>query len=73
MATKTAPDEGHRPCSDRSCFEDRAGLAQQHARGPCRASHEAATGAPARVKSGPETHAVDVSRSRGRTEVRLDI
>jgi len=42
------------------------------ARDSCRASHEAATCAPARVRSGPETPTVDVSRSRGRTEVRLD-
>ena len=73
MATETAPDEGQGPCSGRSRFEDRAGFAQQCARRQCCASHEAATCAPAQVKSGPETHAVDVSRSRGRTEARLEI
>ncbi len=55
MATETAPDEGQGPSSGRSCFGDRAGFAQQRARGSCRASHEAATCASARVKSGPET------------------
>ena len=73
MATERAPDEEQGPCSGRSCFEDRAGLAQQRVRGPCRASHEAAACAPAQVKSGPETHAVDVSRSHGRTEARLEM
>ena len=61
MATETAPDEGQRPSSGRSCFGDRAGFAQQRARGSCRALHEAATCASARVKSGPQTPAVDVA------------
>ena len=73
MATKTAPDKRQGPCSGRSYFENHVGFAQQRARGPCCASHEAATGAPTRVKSGPETPAVDTSRPRGRTEARLEI
>ncbi len=60
-ATETATDEGQRPSSGRSYFGDRAGFAQQRARGPCCASHEAATCAPAQVRSGPETPAVDVA------------
>ena len=55
MSMETAPDEGQRPRSGRSCFGDRAGFTQQRARGPCCALHEAAACAPARVKSGPET------------------
>ena len=55
MATKTASDEGQRPSSGRSYFEDRAGLERQRARGLGRASHEAAACAAVRVKSGPET------------------
>ena len=61
MATTTAPDEGQGPRSGRSCFGDRAGFAQQRARGSCRASHEASACTPARVKSGPETPALDVA------------
>ena len=61
MATETAPDEGQRPSSGRSHFGDRAGFAQQRAQGSCRASHEATTCTPARVRSGPETPAVDVA------------
>ena len=71
MSTKTASDEGQRPSSGRSCFGDHAGFAQQRARGPCRASREAATCAPTQVKFGPETSVVDTSRPRRRKEVRL--
>ena len=73
MATRTVPDKRQGPCSGRSCFGDRAGFAQQHARGLCRALHKAATCAPTRVKSSPETPAVDTSRPRRRTEVRLEM
>ena len=55
MATTTAPDEGQRTSSGRSCFGDRTRFAQQRARGPCCASHEATACASARVKYGPET------------------
>ena len=73
MVTKTAPDKGQGPCSGRSCFGNSAGFARQRTRGVCCASHKAATCAPTRVKSGPETPAVDTSRCRGRREVRLEI
>ena len=72
MATEMATDERQGPSSGRGCIGDRAGLAQQRARGSGRAAHEAATCTPAGVKPGPETPAVDVSRSRGRTEARLE-
>ena len=68
----TGPEEGQGPSSGRSYFEHRAGFAQQRARGPCCATHKAATCAAEQVKPGPETPAVDASRSRGRTEARLD-
>ena len=64
--------EGQRPSSGRSYFGNRAGLAQRRARGLGRAAHETATCSLAGVKPGPETPAVDVSRSRGRTKGRLD-
>jgi len=73
MATKTAPDKRQGPCSGRSYFGHRAGFAQQRARGPCRASDEAATCVPTRVKSGPEKPVVDTNRPRRWTEVRLEI
>ena len=47
LVMETAPDKRQRLSSGRSCFEDRAGFARQRARGSCRASHEAATCAPA--------------------------
>ena len=67
----TASDNGQRPSSGRSCNGNRAGLAQQQARGSGRAAHETATCSPAGVKPGPGTPAVDVSLSRGRTKGRL--
>ena len=71
MTTATATFEGQGPSCGRSCNGDRAGLARRRARGSGRAAHEAAPCSPAGVKPGPETPAVDVSRSRGRTKARL--
>ena len=71
-ATETTATEEQRPSSGRSCIGNCAGFARRRARGPCRAAHETATCSLAGVKPGPETPAVDVSRSRGRTKGRLD-
>ena len=71
METTTATFEGQGPSSGRSYFGDRAGFARRRARGSGRAAHEAAACVAARVKPGPETPAVDVSLSRGRTKARL--
>ena len=60
-ATETTATEERGPSSGRSCNGDRAGLAQQRARGSCRAAHETATCSPARVKPGPETSVVNVA------------
>ncbi len=60
VGTTTATG-GQGPSSGCSCFGDRAGLAQQRARGSCRASHETATCSAAGVKPGPGTPAVDVA------------
>ena len=70
METTTATD-GQGPSSGRSCKGDRAGLAQQRERGSDRAWHETPTCSFAGVKPGPETPAVDVRLSRGRTKARL--
>ena len=59
--TKTATFERQGPSSGSSCNGDRAGLAQQRACGLCRATHETPTCSAARVRPGPETHAVDVA------------
>ena len=53
--------EGQRPSGGRSCYGNRAGFARRRARGSCCAAHKAATCSVARVKPGPETHAVDVA------------
>ena len=53
MSTTTASEKGQRPGSGRSCFEYRAGFAQQRARGSGRAAHEAAACSAAQVKPGP--------------------
>jgi len=66
----TATD-GQGTSSGRSYFGDRAGFARRRARGSGRAAHKTATCSLAGVKPGPETPAVDVSRSRGRTKCRL--
>ena len=71
METTTATDKGQRPGSGRSYFGNRAGFARRRARGSGRAAHETATCSLAGVKPGPETPAVDVSLSRGRTKARL--
>ena len=70
METTTATD-GQGLSSGRSCNGNRAGLARRRARGSGRAAHETATCSLAGVKPSPETPAVDVSRSRGRTKARL--
>ena len=70
-ATETMATDGQRPSSGCSCIGNRAGLAQQRARGSGRAAHETATCSLVGVKPGPGTPAVDVSRSRGRTKGRL--
>jgi len=69
MEMTTATD-GQRPGSGCSCFGDRAGFAWQRARGSGCAAHEAAACTSVRVKPGPETPAVDVSRSRDGQKVR---
>ena len=61
MATETATVEGQKPSSGCSCNGDRAGLAQQRACGPGRATHETPTCSAAGVKPGPGTPAVDVA------------
>ena len=60
-ATETMATDGQGPGSGRSYFEHRAGFVRRRARGSGRASHEAAVCSPARVKPGPETHAVNVA------------
>ena len=70
-ATETTATGGQKPSSGRSCNGDRAGFAQQRARDSGRATHETPTCSPAGVRPGPETPAVDVSLSRGRTKARL--
>ena len=67
----TTATEGQRPSSGCSCIGHRAGFARRRARGSGHAAHETATCSLAGVKPGPETPAVDVSRSRGRTKGRL--
>ena len=64
--------EGQRLGSGCSFIGDRAGFAQQRARGSDRAWHETATCSLAGVKPGPGPPAVDVSLSSGRTKARLD-
>ena len=59
--TKTATFEGQKPGSGGSCYRDRPGSARQRADGPCRATDETPTCSAARVRPGPETHAVDVA------------
>ena len=59
--TETAPVKGQGPGSGRSFNGDRAGLAQQRACGPGRATHETPTCSAAGVKPGPETCAVNVA------------
>ena len=71
METMTVTFEEQGPSSGRSYFGNRAGLAQQRARGSDRAWHETPTCLFAGVKPSPETPAVDVSLSRGRTKARL--
>ena len=60
VETTTATD-GQMPGSGRSCNENRAGFAQQRARGSDRAAHETATCSLAGVKPGLETYAVNVA------------
>ena len=69
--TTTATVKERRPSSGRSCIGNRAGFARRRARGSDRAWHETATCSFAGVRPGPETPAVDVSLSRGRTKARL--
>jgi len=70
METTTATD-GQEPSSGCSCNGDRAGFTRRRARDSDSAWHETPTCSAAGVKPGPETPAVDVSLSRGRTKVRL--
>ena len=70
-AMETATVKGQRPSSGCSWFGNRAGFARRRARGSGRAWHETPTCSLAGVKPGPETPAVDVSLSRGRTKARL--
>ena len=71
MEMTTATVEGQGPSSGRSCNGNRSGLAQQRSCGSDRAWHETTTCSLAGVKPSPETPAVDVSLSRGRTKARL--
>ena len=59
MATATATVEGQMPGSGGSCNRDRPGSTRQRTGGPCRATDETPTCTAARVRPGPETHAVD--------------
>ena len=61
METETATVERQKPGSGGSFDWDRAGSARQRTDGPCRATHETPTCSAARVRPGPETHAVDVA------------
>ena len=61
METETATVARQKPGSGGSCNRDRAGSTRQRAGGPCRATDETPTCSAARVRPGPETHAVDVA------------
>ena len=61
METETATMARQKPGSGGSCIGDRPGSTRQRAGGPCRATDETPTCSAARVRSGPETHAVDVA------------
>jgi len=52
---------GQKPGSGGSFIWDRAGSTRQRADGPCCATHETPTCSAARVRPGPEMHAVDVA------------
>ena len=59
METATATMAGQMPGSGGSSIRDRAGSTQQRAGGPCRATDETPACTAAKVRPGPETHAVD--------------
>ena len=61
METETATVERQGPGSGCSFIGDRAGLAQQRACGPCRATHDTPTCSAAGVRPGPGMPAVDVA------------
>ena len=61
MATATATVARQKPGSGGSFDWDRPGSARQRAGGSCRATDETPTCLAARVRPGPETHAVDVA------------
>ena len=61
MATATATVAEQMPGSGGSFIWDRAGSTRQRTGGPCRATDETPTSTAARVRPGPETHAVDVA------------
>ena len=71
METTTVTVKGQRPSSGCSCIGDRAGFTRRRARDSRLGWHETPTCSAAGVKPGPETPAVDVSLSRGRTKARL--
>ena len=58
---ETATVESQMPGSGSSCYRDRAGSTRQRTGGPCRATDETPACTAARMRPGPETHAVDVA------------
>ena len=61
METETATVAGQMPGRGGSCYWDRPWSTRQRADGPCCATDETPTCSAARVRPGPETHAVDVA------------
>ena len=61
MATETATMARQKPGSGGSFDRDRPGSARQRTGGPCRATYETPMCSAARVRPGPEMHAVDVA------------
>ena len=61
METKTETMAGQMPGSGGSSNWERPGSTRQRTGGPCRATDETPTSSAARVRPGPETHAVDVA------------
>ena len=61
METTTATVAGQMPGSGGSCIGDRPGSTRQRTGGPCCATGETPACTAAKVRPGPETHAVDVA------------
>ena len=61
METATATMARQMPGSGSSCYRDRPRSTRQRMGGPCRATDEIPACTAAKVRPGPETHAVDVA------------